>query len=440
LTLKNLSKNPGKAFVLLGLLALAFGMVFGAIGAIQFLVPDFFSFLPFHKIRPLHVSLVVAWIFSGAIGGIYYYLENYLQLKLYSVRLATIHFWIFVITGIAVVISYFIGKFGGREYWEFPPILAIPIAVSWILFGINILKTVLSFKDKYPVYLWMWLTGIFYFFFTFTESYVWIFNYFSDEPVRELTMQWKSYGALVGSWNMLVYGTALFLTEAIGGDKKAANSNLAYLLYLLGLVNLMFGWAHHIYILPSAEWIRMLAYAISMTELLILAKIIWNWKSSLSDSAKKLYIASYRFLFASDSWILINLILAILISIPAINLFSHGTHITVAHAMGSTIGINTMILMASVFYLMNRAYGFEGGKLELYGLWVSNISLVIFFSSLILAGVVKGVGMIGDGLDFHAAMEHAYPYLVVFAASGVGLAVGFLMVIWRVVKLLVLRL
>lgn len=58
----------------------------------------------------------------------------------------------------------------------------------------------------------------------------------------------------------------------------------------------------------------------------------------------------YRFLMAADYWVIINLAMGILMSIPAINLYTHGTHITVAHAMGTTIGINVMIILASAFY------------------------------------------------------------------------------------------
>jgi nitric oxide reductase subunit B len=41
------------------------------------------------------------------------------------------------------------------------------------------------------------------------------------------------------------------------------------------------------------------------------------------------------------------MILAIIISLPALNLITPGTHVTVGHAMGTTIGINGMILLNS---------------------------------------------------------------------------------------------
>ena len=70
------------------MLALAAGMFFGVIGGFQFLFPDFLQELLFTKTRPLHVSLVVSWIFLIAIGGIYFYLPRQCRYTLWSERAA----------------------------------------------------------------------------------------------------------------------------------------------------------------------------------------------------------------------------------------------------------------------------------------------------------------------------------------------------------------
>ncbi len=431
-------KEIGIVFILLAFIALLGGVFFGSISAFQFIIPGFLDSISFLKSRPLHVSLVVAWIFLSSVGGIYYYLPRYCNLPLFSKKLPRIHFWIFLITGIVILTCYFIGKFGGREYWEFPPILAIPIFISWVLFGFNYFKTVFKKVGQWPVYLWMWGTGIFFFLFTFTESYLWVFPYFRDSVVRDVTVQWKSYGALVGSWNMLVYGTAIFVMERIKGDESVAKSKLSFLMYFLGLTNLLFGWAHHIYIVPTQPWIRYFAYFISMTELIILGKMIWNWKKSLSKAKKDFHILPYKFLVASDLWVFLNLALALVISIPAINVFSHGTHITVAHAMGSTIGINTMVLLASCFFLIGditkRQYSLRQMKIITSGYWIANVSLMIFWVSLILAGAEKGKMVVEDKLSFQEIMQNISPYLTVFTIAGIGLFIGLVLLIIPALK------
>ncbi len=423
--------NPAYLFIISALLAIGGGVIMGSLAAFQFVIPEFFEVLPFFKSRPLHVSLVVSWVFLSAIGGIYYYLPKHCQLPMFSTRLIYIHFGLFILTGVVIIVSYLLGKFGGREYWEFPPLLAIPIVVSWVIFGINFFKTTRIKRRKWPVYLLMWGTGIVFFLFTFLEANLWLIPYFSENVVREITIQWKAYGALVGSWNMLVYGTAIFLMEKISKDSSLARSKMAYFLYFLGLTNLMFGWAHHTYFVPSALWIRYLAYGVSMTELFILGRIIWTWKDSLVNAKKYLYQVSYYFLMSSEIWIFLNLILALLISVPAINLFTHGTHITVAHSMGSTIGINTMILFASVFFILqeNRSMA-RSNRWLLGGTWLVNLSLLVFWCSLIGAGYKKAVLSSLGNLTFQEIMEQLSGFLISFAIAGVGLLIGILIIVW----------
>jgi nitric oxide reductase subunit B len=427
-----MKKEIGVVFIFLAVIALLLGLLWGSVAAFQFVYPGFFDAVPFFKMRPLHVSFVVSWIFLSAIGGIYYYLTTHFKIQLFSRKMAVAHAWVFCITGALITACYLSGKFGGREYWEFPAILAIPVFISWVLFGVNYFKTIVKRTGAWPVYLWMWGTGICFFLFTFSESYLWLFPYFRNNIVRDLTVQWKAYGALVGSWNMLVYGTAMFVMEKVKGDTRVAHSRLAFAMFFLGLANLMFGWAHHLYIVPTAPWIRYLSYAISMSELLIFAKIIFNWKKGLSEARRDFYFIPYRFLVASNLWIFLNLTLALIISIPAINIFTHGTHITVAHAMGSAIGINTMILLASVLLIIGEATGHTFSTIQKKtinaGFWITNISLFLFCLCLILAGIEKGKLVIENQLTFQAIMEKIRPWLVTFAFAGLGIFTGLLLV------------
>jgi nitric oxide reductase subunit B len=419
----------GLRFMLLGLLALAGGLVAGTVAAAQFLYPGFLEQVSFLRSRPLHVSLGVSWIFMAAVGGIYYYLPR-CGLRLFSERLARLHFGLSLLTGVAIIGAYLAGRFGGREYWEFPPVLSIPIFVSWILFCLNYFMTAARERAAWPVYLWMWGTGAIFFLLTFGEAYLWVFPYFRASIVRELTVQWKAYGALVGSWNMLAYGTAIFVMSRISGDDEAARSGLAFALYFLGLVNLMFGWAHHSYPIPNAPLIRNVGYVVSMSELLVLGRIIWTWRHTLSALRRYRHRHAYRFLFASECWIFLNLILALVISVPAANLVTHGTHITVAHAMGSTIGINTMILLASVFFIAEDRLGVQLPAIFAVpvqaGYWLANGALLVFWLALIAAGVGKGTYTGGSFPEMMAAIR---PYLLVFLASGSGLATGLLLVL-----------
>ena len=418
------------AFIAVALLALTGAAFMGSIAAFQFAFPGFASGFSFVRSRPLHVALAVAWIFLSAAGGIYYYLPRFRNIQWRFPKWPLWQLLLILVTGTGILWCYANGIFGGREYWEHPQAFAIPIVISWLLLVINFFSSAFTTKTSWPVYQWMWATGIAFFLLTFLESNLWMLPWFRDHLVRDLTVQWKSYGALVGSWNMLVYGTAAFLEERLKEKTGETKSRTAFLLYLLGFTNLLFGWAHHLYTVPSASWIRNVSYVISMSELLILAKLLWNIRSTFRKNAPPQHTLTVRFLLAADAWILLNLFVALAISVPAINLYTHGTHITVAHAMGSAIGINTMILFAScAFIVLDQRQSFSSRlqKLMLAGFWLMNIALFCFWITLLCTGIVKGYHTIALQQSFYTVRDTLLPFYRAIAYTGAPLLLGIML-------------
>ena len=435
--LNNNLKLISKPFTITSLLLLILGMLFGLTGALQYLLPGFLkSHLSFEKIRPMHVSSIIFWIIIGSVGAVFNYLQLHTRKNIYSPLLAKSTFVIFLSSIIFILITYCLGIFGGREYWEFSPVISLPIFIGWILFLINFIKSIDSFKNQ-PVYVWMWLTGIIFFLFTFLESYLWLFPYFRNNIVNDMTIQWKSYGSMVGSWNMLLYGSSIYLMEKISNEKKYSSSTIAFTLYFTGLFNLMFNWGHHIYTLPTSHYIKNISYLVSMTELLILGRIIFYWKSTLNKNLKQIHSISYRFILSADVWILLTLILAIVMSVPAINIYTHGTHITVAHTMGATIGINSFLLLAISFDILEDA-GFnlsKNKKLINTGIWITNVSLFIFWISLIIAGIIKSIWQMSSiQSPFSSMMLQLRPFFILFFISGVSLFSGMFLVVFPLIK------
>jgi nitric oxide reductase subunit B len=268
-----------------------------------------------------------------------------------------------------------------------------------------------------------------------SEAYLWLHPEIGLNFIKALTIQWKAGGSFVGAWNMLVYGTAIFLMAKIKGDDSIGRNKAAFFFYFLGLSNLMFGWAHHLYIVPTLPWIRGVSYAISMSEWVILFSMIYQWKKSLPYAAKFHHHLAYRFLMATDFWIFLNLILALLFSIPAINFFTHGTHITVAHSMGTTIGINTTILLASMLYIAKTINPGIDLRLAAGGFRIFNVSLFFFWISLLIAGVKKSAWMyLPNNIAFGEFQQQLHWVYISFVVFGVGIFVGLAMIAITLLK------
>src|SRR6476620_4306967 len=433
------SDKAALAFIAMAVSYLLLGLTFGVLGSLQYLLPKFLNnYLTFQKTRPLHVYLAISWIFTAAQGGLYYYLPRLSNRKLFWLQGAWIHFALQLLTSLAIVTAFFMGYFGGREYLEFPPFMGIFIAISWLPFAINFFGTISPQFKTAPVYYFSWTIGIVFFYITLSESYLWVFDHFNNNVTRDITVQWKALGSMVGSWNMLVYGTSLYIMEQLKGDKKISRSPIAFFFFFLGFTNLMFNWGHHTYIVPAAPWVKTVAYVISMTELLIFGHLLFQFRKTISSTLRFYHSIPFRFLSFADLWIFLNLGAAIVISIPALNFYTHGTHITVAHAMGTTIGINTMLLFASVFYILQQQ---KPGALQHKssiigkGIMITNFSLILFWTSLIGSGLVKISARL-DNKAFAQMMKNCEPFFKIFAISGIGILIGLAILIITVLSLI----
>src|SRR5438105_2345811 len=100
--------------IVLFLLALLFGLT----AAFVFIQPEALqSVFPFQKLRPLHVSSAVFWILTAAAAAVVYFTQqgNILKARPY---LFTVFLVLWTGTIILILLSFILGKFGGREYWE----------------------------------------------------------------------------------------------------------------------------------------------------------------------------------------------------------------------------------------------------------------------------------------------------------------------------------
>jgi nitric oxide reductase subunit B len=163
-----------------------------------------------------------------------------------------------------------------------------------------------------------------------------------------------------------------------------------------------------------------------MTEWVIFISIIQGFKSKLKENQRLRHLTPYRFLIAAEFWVFANLILALFMSIPAINRYTHGTHITVAHAMGTTIGINTMILLGSIGYMLDiDAQSKKIRRVLEAAFQITQVSLGLFWLSLIAAGIIKGFRSVAQDMNnFQKVMKPVMTMIKVFSFTGIFLAIG----------------
>src|SRR5579872_6645970 len=115
-----------RVYIQFALVLLAGSLIFGLLAATAYLYPETFNrFLPFYQLRPFHVSAALFWIITGATAGIMHFKRE----VFFDVKAGKLPEYFFIITWIGTILAIFgcysFKLFGGREYWEFPPILCL---------------------------------------------------------------------------------------------------------------------------------------------------------------------------------------------------------------------------------------------------------------------------------------------------------------------------
>jgi nitric oxide reductase subunit B len=426
--------NTGNLFLITALVLFMASVIFGFLGSLIYRYPEFLKdSIGLSGLRPMHVTAAIFWILLAATGAVYRSLEEITKQQNHTL-LQLLHWALWLVALIGIYYSYFTGNYGGREYWEYPPEFAIIIGLAWVFFLVVFIIRVRTIK-KWPVYIWMWLTGIVYFLFIFIENYLWVIPYFRESFIKDMVIQWKAAGSIVGAYNMLVYGTAFYVMERISKASNTGFDKWAFALFFLSFFNMLFNWGHHLYLVPTNPTIHYVGYIVSMTEWVFFIKILYNWRKQVTEAETHYHYFPYRFLLAANFWLFLNLTLALLMSIPVVNLYMHGTHFITAHAMGTTIGINTMIMLSAVFYfLLPERENHKSPWLKI-GFWGAQLSLLVFLAALIGMGLVKSFWLFEEPqAPFGEMMERSRMWIVLFIVSGAGLMASFLMLIFLLIK------
>src|SRR5512140_1932540 len=116
-------------------------------------------FTTFGRIRPLHTNAVIfAFVGNGMFCGIYYSLQRLCKARMFSDVLSWLNFWGWQLIIVSAAISLPLGLTTSKEYAELEWPIDIAIALVWVVFGWNMIGTVLRRKDRHMyVAIWFYL-------------------------------------------------------------------------------------------------------------------------------------------------------------------------------------------------------------------------------------------------------------------------------------------
>jgi cytochrome c oxidase cbb3-type subunit I/II len=133
------------------------GMSVGLLLAFMFIFPsvtDGISWLSFGRLRPLHTNAVIfAFVGNAIFAGVYYSTQRLLKARMFSDALSKINFWGWQLIIVAAAITLPLGFSSSKEYAELEWPIDIMIAIVWVVFGWNLIGTILKRRQRH-LYVW----------------------------------------------------------------------------------------------------------------------------------------------------------------------------------------------------------------------------------------------------------------------------------------------
>ena len=428
------------------------GMLVGVIIAAQLTWPEFLGGIPwlsYGRLRPLHTNAVIfAFGGCGLFATAYHVVQRTCQVSLFMPKLAAFTFWGWQLVILGAAISLPMGFTQGKEYAELEWPIDVLITFVWVSFAIVFFGTIGTRKVKH-IYVANWFFGGF----ILAIALLHLVN----SAVVPASF-WKSYSAYAGVQDAMVqwwYGhnaVGFFLTAGFLGmmyyyvPKRAGRPVYSYRLSIVHFWALIFTymWAgpHHLHYTALPDW----AQSLGMVFSLILLAPSWggmlNGIMTLSGAWHKLRDDPVlRFLIVSLSFYGMSTFEGPMMSIKTVNALSHYTDWTIGHVHSGALGWVGLITMGAMYHLIPILYGkkdmFSVKAIEIH-FWVATLGIVLYISSMWIAGVMQGMMWRATNPDgtlvytFVESVKATYPYYMVRFFGGLLYLSGMLLMAWNV--------
>ncbi len=378
------------------------GMLVGLLAALQLVFPSLtfdLAYTTFGRIRPIHTNAVIfAFVGNGIFTGVYYSLQRLCKARMFSDLLSYVHFWGWQLIIVLAAVTFAIGSTTSKEYAELEWPIDILVAIIWVVFGWNMFGTIIKRRTRH-IYVAIW----FYIATFVTVAVLHIVNSIAI-PVNLL----KSYPIYAGVQDALVqwwYGhnaVAFFLTTPYLGLMyyflpKAANRPVySYRLSIIHFWALIFLyiWAgpHHLLFNSLPDWAQTLGMVFSI----MLIAPSWGgmvnglltlrgaWDKVREDPVLKFFVVAVTAYGMST-------LEGPLMSIKAINAFTHFTDWTVAHAHVGALGWNGFLTFGMLYWLIPRLFNTNifSRKLANIHFWLGTLGIIFYAIPLYWGAVVQ---------------------------------------------------
>ncbi|WP_185862887.1 cytochrome-c oxidase, cbb3-type subunit I [Blattabacterium cuenoti] len=355
----------------------------------------------FGRWRMLHTSTAVfAFVGNVIFTGSYYSLQRLLKTRIFSDILSWIHFWGWQIFIFFTWITFLFGINTSKEYAEHEWPIDIWIFCIWIIYGINMIGSILKRKIQH-LYVSIW-------FFLGTWVAVAMLHLFNNLELPIDLLSFKSYSIYAGVQDALMqwwYGhnaVAFILTTPILGlmyyfVPKASNQPIfSYKLSIIHFWSLIFIyiWAgpHHLMYTSLPNWAQMLGTIFSI--MLIapswggmlngLLTLRGDWEKVKKDPVLKFFVVGiicYGMATFEGP----------MLATKTLNSIGHFTDWIIAHVHLGTLGWNGFMAFGVIYWLTQKLWNTKLYSISLANIhfWLGMLGIILYIFPLYCGSVLQ---------------------------------------------------
>ncbi len=369
------------------------GMLVGIIIATLMFYPNLLGDLhkewnSFGRLRPLHTNAVIfAFVGNMMFAGMYFSLQRLLKARMFNDMLSWVHFWGWQLIIVSAVLTLPLGITTSKEYAELEWPIDIAIALIWVVFGINMIGTIIKRRERHMyVAIWFYIASF------VTVAVLHIVNSF-ELPVT----LFKSYSWYVGVQDALVqwwYGhnaVAFFLTTPFLGLMyyylpKAANRPVfSYKLSIIHFWSLIFLyiWAgpHHLLYTALPDWAQSLGTVFSI---MLIAP---SWGGMLNglltlrgawDRVREQPVL--KFMVVAVTAYGMSTFEGPMLSLKNFNAVAHYTDYIIGHVHIGGLGWNGFLTFGILYWMIPKMWNtnLHSTKLANLHFWIGSLGIVFY--------------------------------------------------------------
>ena len=410
--------------------------VVALLGATDLIIPDLPSPIPFEYGRSVHLGLAILWPLIGTMGIAYYSVVQEIRADIYSQKIARWQLWFVLFFSLSLYATLALRIGNGREYFEGLPLFYLGISLSIALGAYNLLRTLISAKSRITPAAAITTTGMSLLFLFLFPNVLTYQNPIADEAIKF----W-----VVHLWEELAFEltTAGFISYFYSLTNIASKAEMRRWIYLeatLTVVAGFFGTGHHYFWIGFPAYWLLVGLVFSILEVVPVFMLAFLTYKGLKKQPKLNYRLKLTLWFILSS-LLNNVLgaslLGLLISVPQVNLYMHGTYLTSGHAHLALFGALGFLVLGGCYHVLSEGSepSIKAYKTGVLTVMLINIGLQTMGLSLNIAGFVQAYLWRMLGLDFMDVSSIIHPYLVLRAAGGLLFALGGLLLGWIVYKL-----